>query len=60
MNFLRWLVGGKSPPSTPTEISCSELCQAAQEYQVRNLCFWICVDMVANAIGVAPHTGSGD
>ena len=51
MNFLRWLVGGKSPPSAPTEISCSELFQAAQEFQVRNLCFWICVDMVANAMG---------
>ena len=51
MNFLRWLLGGKSPPGATTDITCSELFQAAQEYQVRNLCFWSCVDLVANAIG---------
>lgn len=33
------------------EISCQELLEAAQEYQIRNLCFWVCVDLVANAIG---------
>ena len=48
---MRWLTGGKSPPQDTTDITCTELFQAAQEYQVRNLCFWICVDMVANAMG---------
>lgn len=33
------------------EVSCRELLEAAQEYQVRELCFWICVNMIANAIG---------
>lgn len=33
------------------EIKCSELQEAAQEYQLRELAFWICVDMIANAIG---------
>ncbi|OUQ18612.1 hypothetical protein B5E80_17950 [Flavonifractor sp. An135] len=32
-------------------MSCRELLEAAQEYQVRELCFWICVNMIANAIG---------
>lgn len=25
--------------------------EAAQEYQIRELCFWVCVNMIANAIG---------
>lgn len=33
------------------KVSCRELLEAAQEYQVRELCFWICVNMIANAIG---------
>lgn len=33
------------------EIMCKELNAAAQELQIRELCFWICVNMVANAIG---------
>lgn len=33
------------------ELSCQELLAAAQEYQLRELAFWICVDMVANAVG---------
>lgn len=32
------------------EIACAELMEAAQEYQVRELCFWICVNMIANAL----------
>ena len=51
MNFFRWLRGsGTSPPQT-VEVSCQELFEAAQEYQIRNLCFWICANMVANALG---------
>ena len=33
------------------EVSCEELFSAAQDYQIRNLCFWICANMVANALG---------
>lgn len=33
------------------EVSCRELFEAAREYQVRELCFWVCVNMIANAIG---------
>lgn len=32
-------------------MSCRELFEAAQEYQVRELCFWVCVNMIANALG---------
>ena len=32
-------------------MTCTELFEAAQEYQIRELCFWVCVNMVANALG---------
>lgn len=51
LNFFRWLRGsGTSPPQT-VEVTCRELFESAQEYQIRNLCFWICANMVANALG---------
>lgn len=30
---------------------CRELMEAAEEYQVRELSFWVCVNLIANAIG---------
>ena len=33
------------------DVTCRELFEVAQEYQIRELCFWICVDMIANAMG---------
>lgn len=33
------------------EIPCVEIGQAARELQIRELCFWICVNIVANALG---------
>ena len=33
------------------EITCRELFEAAQEFRIRELCFMICVDMIANALG---------
>lgn len=48
LKFFEWL-RGKS--SSPVEVSCQELIAAAQEYQIRNLSFWICANMVANALG---------
>ena len=50
IKFFEWLRGDRGKGST-VEVSCRELFEAAQEYQVRELCFWICVNMVANAIG---------
>ena len=49
LNFFRWLLGGKN--QGPVEVTCQELFQAAQEYQVRELSFWVCANMVANALG---------
>ena len=49
IHFFRWLRGSKS--SEPIEVTCRELFDAAQEYQIRELSFWVCVNMVANALG---------
>lgn len=50
INFFKWIRDRSGTPST-VEVSCRELFEAAQEYQVRELCFWICANMVANAMG---------
>lgn len=34
-----------------TEVSCRELLDAALEYQIRELCWWSCVNWIANIIG---------
>lgn len=49
-NFFKWLVG-KTAPSNPVAIDCTELMEAATDYALRKLCFQSCVNMVANAIG---------
>ena len=49
-NFFRFL-RPKSGTTACREITCKELSEAAEEIQIRELCFWICVDMIANAIG---------
>lgn len=50
IDFFRFLRGKNGKGQTiPTP--CAELMEAAQEYQIRELCFWICANMVANAIG---------
>ena len=51
LNFWKWLAGGKARSPTTVEVSCSELLAAAQEFQLRDLCFWICANMIANAVG---------
>lgn len=33
------------------DVACGELFAAAREYQIRNLSFWVCANMVANALG---------
>ena len=50
LDFFRWLQPKKSGVITK-EVITKELCEAAQEYQIRELCFWICVNMIANAMG---------
>lgn len=49
-NFFRFLQP-KTGRTSMEEVSCQELLEAAQEYQVRELCFCTCVNMIANAIG---------
>ena len=44
-------MGEKGQKQGPVEVSCRELFEAAQEYQVRELSFWVCANMVANALG---------
>lgn len=41
----------KNGRATTKEITCSELEEAAIEYSARNLSFWVCVNMIANAVG---------
>lgn len=48
LNFFRWILGKQDKP---VEVTCKELFDAAQEYQIRELSFWVCVNMVANALG---------
>lgn len=33
------------------DVECREMFEAAQDYQMRELCFWWCVNMIANAMG---------
>lgn len=49
MGFFTWLKKSNSPKTV--NISCAELFEAVQEYRVRDLAFWVCVDMIANALG---------
>lgn len=48
MRWIRSAVGGNSKIE---EVTCKELMDAAQEYQVRQLAFDSCVNLIANAIG---------
>ena len=48
--FFEWLAG-KGGRTATTEISCQELLAAAEDFQARQLSFWTCVNMVANAVG---------
>ena len=50
LSFFRFLQP-KTGRTSYQEITCTELFEAAQEYQIRELCFWVCVNLVANALG---------
>ena len=49
-HFFKWL-RGQDGKGENREIVCKELIEAAQEYQIRELSFWVCVNMIANALG---------
>lgn len=51
LNFWKWLAGGKARSPTTVEITCHDLLAAAQEFQLRDMSFWICANMIANAVG---------
>lgn len=42
---------GQTGRVSAREIPCAEIQQAARELRIRELCFWICVNMVATALG---------
>lgn len=50
LNFWKWLAGGKARSPTTVEITCRELMATAQEFQLRDLAFWSCANMIANAV----------
>lgn len=50
ISLFRWIKGAVGGGKT-VEVDCRELFQAAEEYRVRELAFWCCVNMVANALG---------
>lgn len=51
IKFFEFLRPRGGEPSQTVEVSCRELLAAAAEYNVRELAFWTCVNMMANAIG---------
>lgn len=42
---------GKTGLDNVTDVVCRELLEAALEYQIRELCWWSCINWVANIIG---------
>lgn len=41
----------KNGRCTMREVSCQELLEAAQDYKLREMAFWTCVHLIANAMG---------
>ena len=50
ISFRRWLLG-KLGAGSGTEVICTELAQALEEYRLRELAFHTCISMIANAVG---------
>lgn len=50
LSLTRWFRDSFGKSRTE-EISCRELFQAAEEYRIRELAFWCCVNLIANAAG---------
>lgn len=51
INFFKWLTGSRRAVTISIEEKCKELYDAAAEYSLLSLCYGICVDMIANALG---------
>lgn len=41
----------KNGKTSAVEVNCRIFMEAAQEYQIRQLCWAVCLDMIANAVG---------
>lgn len=50
INFWE-MIRPKNGKVETTEIVIREFFEAAQEYKIRNLCWMVCIDLIANAIG---------
>lgn len=50
INFFRWLAP-KTGRTARVDVTCQELQEAALDFQFRQLSFWSCVNLIANAIG---------
>ena len=50
LSWKRWL-RGLTGQGKFVELDCRELFEAAEEYRVRELAFWVCVNLIANAVG---------
>ncbi len=51
IKFIDWLLGRKEDVGASSDITCSELYEALEEYKIRELAFQTCVSMIANAVG---------
>lgn len=52
MGFNIWKIfQPKNGPVSRKEITCHEIFEAGQELMIREMCFAVCVNMIANAIG---------
>ena len=50
LKFWDW-IAPKNGRVSMKEISCRELMEAAQDYKLREMAFWTCVNLIANAMG---------
>lgn len=50
ISFKRWLRPEAGGPKLE-EVPCRELLEAAEEYRIRELAFWCCVNLIATAVG---------
>lgn len=52
MGFNIWRIfQPKNGTAIMKEVTCHELMEAGQEFQIRQLCWSVCVNMIANAVG---------
>lgn len=53
--FWNWILSRGDQPKGGTVdvsgVSCQELYEAGQEFQIRQLCLAVCINMIANAVG---------